>query len=65
MQKTEEAKKREAWNFALGLTKGAGLTPTEDFLEMVEKEVAGEVTTEEMREYLIKKYSNKGEINEH
>lgn len=45
-----------AWNFAIGLNKVDGLYPTEDFMELIELEKRGKVTTEELLEYLNKKY---------
>lgn len=60
MCKNEEYLKREkAWNFALGLIKVDGLEPTDEFLELVEKEKRGEITTEDIRNYLNDKYKKK------
>jgi hypothetical protein len=36
--------KTTAWDFALGSIKAAGLKPTPEFLAMVKKETAGEMT---------------------
>ena len=47
-----------AWNYALGLIKVDGLTPSDEFLEMVEMEKRGEITTEEMLEKIKEKYRN-------
>lgn len=52
--------KGEAWDFALGLLKVDNLTPSDEMLEMIEMEKRGEITTEEIRERLNKKYSAKG-----
>jgi len=52
--------KKKAWDFALGMIKVDGLEPSEDFKELIEKEKRGEITTEEMREYLNKKYTVPG-----
>lgn len=45
-----------AWNYALGLIKVDGLTPSEEFLEMVEMEKRGEITTDDIIEKLHEKY---------
>ncbi len=49
----------EAWNYAIGIIKVDGLEPTEDFKEYIEKEKRGEITTEDARKYLDKKYKMK------
>ena len=48
--------KETAWNFALGLIKVDGLTPSDEMLEMVEMEKRGEITTDEMIQRLHEKY---------
>ncbi|MDR2206223.1 MAG: antitoxin VbhA family protein [Flavobacteriaceae bacterium] len=53
--------KQTAWDYALGLIKIDGLTPTPEFLEMVEKEIQGEMTLTEIEYSLNKKYKMKGE----
>jgi hypothetical protein len=53
--------KQTAWNYALGLIKIDGLTPTPEFLTMVEKEIEGEITLSEIESSLNKKYKMKGE----
>jgi hypothetical protein len=52
-----------AWNFAIGLVRMSGGEPTKDFLELVEKEKRGEITAEEIYEYLHLKYSKLGLSN--
>ena len=52
--------KTTAWNFALGLIKIDGLEPTSDFMEMVKKETAGEMTLVDIEQFLNKKYKMKG-----
>ena len=49
----------EAWNYALGIIKVDGLEPTDDFKEYIEKEKKGEITAEDARRYLDKKYKMK------
>ncbi len=46
----------QAWDYAVGMVRGAGLEPTQDFMEYIEKEKRGEVTMVEIKEYLDKKY---------
>jgi hypothetical protein len=53
--------KQTAWDYALGLIKIDGLTPTPEFLSMVEKEIKGEITLNEIESSLNKKYKMKGE----
>jgi len=52
----ENADKDQAWNYALGMVEGAGLKPSEDFLELVEKEKRGEISMDKILEYLNQKY---------
>lgn len=49
----------EAWDYAIGMIKVDGLDPTDDFKEYVEKEKRGEVTMEDAKKYLDKKYKMK------
>ena len=48
--------KENKWDIALGLIKVDGLKPTEEFLELVEKEKRGEITTADIRSILNQKY---------
>lgn len=52
--------KTKAWNFALGMIKVDGLEPSKDFLNLVEKEIKGEITTADMKKILDKRYQIKG-----
>jgi len=54
--------KQIAWDYALGLIKIDGLTPTSDFLAMVEKEIQGTMTLSEIESSLNKKYKMKGDV---
>ena len=47
----------QAWDFALGMTRMAGLEPTAKFLQYVEKEKRGEITMSEVKSYLDAKYN--------
>ena len=58
MLQVQETDARE-WNYAIGIIKVDGLEPTEDFKEYIEKEKRGEITTEDARKYLDKKYEMK------
>ena len=49
----------QAWDYAIGLIKVDGLEPTEDFKEYIEKEKRGEITFEDAKRYLDKKYKMK------
>ena len=53
--------KQIAWDYALGLIKIDGLTPTPEFMAMVEKEIRGEMTLSEIESSLNKKYKMKGD----
>jgi len=49
----------EAWDYAIGMIKVDGLEPTKDFKEYIEKEKRGEVTMEDAKRFLDKKYKMK------
>ncbi len=49
----------EAWDYAIGMIKVDGLEPTAEFKEYIEKEKRGEVTMEEAKRFLDKKYKMK------
>ena len=51
-----QREKLAAWCFALGLNAGQGLFPSEDMLSLIEKEIRGEITTEDIKMYLDEKY---------
>jgi len=46
----------EAWDYAIGLVQVEGIAPSADFLELVEKEKKGELTNDDIRKVLFKKY---------
>ena len=56
-------KNTEAWNYAIGMIKVDGLEPTEDFKRYIEKEKIGEVTMEDVKQFLDKKYKMKEPVN--
>ncbi len=46
----------KAWDYAIGMLKVDGLEPTPEMMEMIEKEKCGEITKEEIREALDRRY---------
>lgn len=55
-----QVSKETAWNYAVGILKVDGLTPSEEMLEMIEKEKRGEMTTDEILQRLKEKYGATG-----
>lgn len=53
----------EAWDYAIGMIKVDGLEPTVEFKEYIEKEKRGEVTMEDAKRFLDKKYKMKESTN--
>ena len=49
----------QAWNYAIGMIKVDGLEPTKEFKQYIEKEKRGEVTIEDVKRFLDKKYKVK------
>ena len=49
--------KEAAWDYAIGIVQVDGIKPSDDFLELVEKEKRGEMTSEDIRRVLVKKYT--------
>ena len=46
----------KAWDFAIGIVQLDGFKPSDEFLELVEREKRGEITGEEIRKILYEKY---------
>jgi len=46
----------EAWDYAIGLIKVDGLEPSDEFKQYIEKEKSGELTMEDLKVFLDKKY---------
>lgn len=44
------------WDYALGMIKVDGLEPSSEFKDLIAKEQRGEMTTDDMRKVLDKKY---------
>lgn len=54
----------QAWNYAIGIVQLDGIKPSDDFLELVEKEKKGEITGDDIRQVLYKKYKVKEDVQE-
>ena len=52
--------KRKAWNFAIGMMQVGGVEPDQEYLDLVEKEINGEITLEEMKLIILKQYDETG-----
>ncbi len=48
-----------AWDYALGMIKVDGLEPSQEMKELIEREKRGEITMEQVREALDRKYKMK------
>ena len=46
--------KSETWDYAIGMLKVDGLTPTKNFQEYIEKEKRGEITVGDIQKFLDK-----------
>ena len=51
----------KAWDYAIGVVQVDGIKPSDEFMELVEKEKRGEITGEDIRRVLVKKYKVKEE----
>lgn len=49
----------QAWQYAIGIVQLDGIKPSDDFLELVEKEKQGIITGDDIRSVLCKKYKVK------
>ncbi len=56
----ENMEKSKAWDYALGIIKVDGLEPSEDFLKLVEREKRGEISDQDIKDFLDKKYKSLG-----
>ena len=50
---------KKAWDYAIGVVQLDGIKPSDDFLKLVEKEKKGQITGEDIRRVLQKKYTVK------
>lgn len=52
--------KRSVWEYIIGLSQIEGFwKPSKEYIDLVEKEINGEITASEMKRILIEKYSRK------
>jgi len=51
----------KAWDYAIGIVQVEGIKPSPDFLELAEKEKRGDLTNDDIRKVLVKKYTVSGE----
>ncbi|MCL2603618.1 MAG: antitoxin VbhA family protein [Defluviitaleaceae bacterium] len=51
----------KAWDHAIGIVQVEGIKPSQEFLELAEKEKRGELTNDDIRKVLVKKYTVNGE----
>ena len=54
------ADNEKAWDYAIGIVQVEGIKPSQEFLELVEKEKRGELTNDDIRNVLVKKYTVTG-----
>ena len=52
--------KSKDWDYALGIIKVDGLEPSEDFLKLVEREKRGEISDQDIKDFLDEKYKKLG-----
>ncbi|MEG2609131.1 MAG: antitoxin VbhA family protein [Bacilli bacterium] len=55
----EKRFKKDCWDFALGLQKIDNFEPDEEYIELMKKEINGEITLDDMEEIVLSKYKNK------
>lgn len=55
---------QKAWDYAIGIVQIDGIKPSDDFMELVEKEKRGEITGDDIRRVLYKKYKVKENGND-
>lgn len=46
----------KAWDYAIGIVQLDGIKPSDYFMELVEREKAGEITGDDIRRLLTEKY---------
>ena len=52
----------QAWDYAVGMIRVDGLEPTPEFKEYIEKEKRGDITMNDIKKYLDKKYKAKEDV---
>lgn len=55
---------QKAWDYSIGIVQIDGIKPSDDFMELVEKEKRGEITGDDIRRVLYKKYKVKEDRND-
>ena len=61
MNKQSSIPNEKAWDYAIGIVQVEGIKPSKEFLELAEKEKRGELTNDDIRRVLVKKYTVAGE----
>lgn len=56
----EQQKRRKAWDFADGIIKVDGLSTSDEMNVLIEREIRGEITTEDIKKALDSKYRRLG-----
>jgi len=57
---SSKEEKRKAWDFAIGMNQLDGAwTPPKEYMDLVEKEINGDITKQEMRIIINRKYTMK------
>ena len=57
--------KRKGWEYVLGIQKIDDYKPSKEYMDLIEKEVNGDITLEQMKEIIIEKYTmNQANSNE-
>ena len=49
----------KAWDFAIGVVQIDGIKPSDELLKLVEQEKKGEITNQDIRNFLYEKYAVK------
>ena len=55
--------KRKSWNFAIGMAQVDGVKLDQEYLDLVEKEINGEITLDEMKLIILRQYDETGKYN--
>ena len=50
---------KRAWDFAIGVVQIDGIKPSDELLKLVEQEKKGEITNQDIRNFLYEKYAVK------
>ena len=51
--------KEKAWDYAIGIVQVDGIRPSDEFLRLAEREKRGELTSDDIRDVLVRKYTIK------